>query len=623
MISSFDTHIIIDELIADYEITGMKVDKIYKIGDEIRIKLYGRGRRDLVLKPGVALFNTSYPKTAPQHPSGFAMQLRKYLCGLRILNIEQIGFDRIVKITFGLYGEETLIKYYVIVELFGNGNLILTDDELTIIGVLSSKVWATRSLKAKEQYKTPPTMLSPYDVDVSKLIDGETQIVKLLATKLNMGGMYAEEICLLAGIDKKDVNPDQEKLQKGIDALLSLPKSPAIVGENIVPFDLLMHNGKERTPFNTLNEAADALYGKKELEKIATKEVSKKQKHLSKLERILSTQKRTVETYEAKQEIAQKKGDSIFENYQLVDTLLSTIYSAVKKLGWHEVKKKVESNEKLRNAMQRIDDKKGIICVQLGDMEVELDITKNINDNAQTYYAISKKMKHKINGAKKAIAITLSKIENTSVDEVETKTVKKRVRKKKEWYERYHWTISSDDYLIVGGRDAATNETLVKKHLDEDDIHMHADLTGASQVIIKKGKDAPESTLIEAGIFAVSFSKAWKMSISSLDAYWVYPEQVTKEPPSGEFLGKGAFFIKGKKNFLKNLPVEVGIGVYKNKMMCGPLSAAISKCEKPIKIVPGRRSKEEIAKSIKTMLEWDDVNDIIRALPPGTCDIGK
>jgi len=58
-------------------------------------------------------------------------------------------------------------------------------------------------------------------------------------------------------------------------------------------------------------------------------------------------------------------------------------------------------------------------------------------------------------------------------------------------------------------------------------------------------------------------------------------------------------------------------------MMCGPLSAAISKCEKPIKIVPGRRSKEEIAKSIKTMLEWDDVNDIIRALPPGTCDIGK
>lgn len=625
MFSSFDVHIIVEELINVFEIIGMKVDKVYKIQDEIRIKLYGKGRKDLVLKPGKAIFLTAYPKQAPQNPSGFAMQLRKYLSGLRIMALEQIGFDRLVKIAFGLYGgvdKEDVIKYYLIIELFGNGNLILTDDEMNIIGVLEAQTWSTRSLKAKQKYEPPPKMMSPFEVDIDALMDTNYEVVKLLATKMNMGGMYAEEICLRAGLDKKDREPDRERLSKGIGELIGLPKRPAIVNGDIVPFDLMIHEGREREEFPTLNEAADKIYGKKELEEIATVQISKKEKQMNKLERILSTQRETVDKYQKKGDEAQRMGDLIFENYQTVDGVLTTLHRAVKELGWGEVNRRLEeTKDSSSKIIRRTSPKTGKIIVDLSGNEVELDITRNINDNAQQYYGTAKKMKSKLEGAYKAIGMTEEKIKNMEKTEVKVQEIKKREKRKREWYEGYRWFFTSDGLLVVGGKDARTNETLVKRHLNENDLHVHADIQGAPQVIIKDGKDASETSINEAGIFAVSFSKAWKMGVSGLDAYWVYPDQVTKEPPSGEFLAKGAFFIKGKKNFLRRMPLELGIGIYKEKIMCGPLSAINSNCDVKLKIIFGDLSKEEAGKMIRDRFEWEDTDDIVQALPSGKCDI--
>ncbi len=622
MISSFDLKVIIDELINDYAVVGMKVDKVYKIGDELRVKLYGRGRQDLILKPGTAVFVTSYPKVAPQHPAGFAMQLRKHLAGLRILSIEQLGFDRIAKITFGLFGEEQLVKYYVYVEVFGNGNLILTDPDDNIIGVLLPKAWATRTLRARAVYEPPPSQVSPYDADVASVIDGKTPIVKALAMTMNMGGMYAEEICIRAGIDKQDPSPDPEALARGISDVLALAKAPAIVNNAVVPYNLKIHEGKERVAFERLNQATDEIYGKWEMEKIAAKELTKQEKHINKLERILSTQLRTIGEYEKKRSAAQLRGNAIFAHYQLVDNLLTTLYGAVKSLGWKEVASRMEHGDaKLRGLVVSMDQKTGRIIVKLGDDTVELDITKSINENAQDYYTKSKKFKRKLEGAAKAVEISNAKIEKARTEDAPVAEVKKRVQKKRKWYERYRWFRSSDGFLVIGGRDAATNETLVKRYLEEGDIHIHADITGAPQVIIKDGANAPETTIEEAGIFAVTFSKAWKLSVSSLDAYWVNPDQVTKEPPTGEFLGKGAFFIKGKKNYLRKLPVDVSIGVYQDSIMCGPSSAVSAKCEQHFKIVPGRESKEKTAKRLMELLSWDDVNDIVQSLPPGGCEI--
>jgi len=43
----------------------------------------------------------------------------------------------------------------------------------------------------------------------------------------------------------------------------------------------------------------------------------------------------------------------------------------------------------------------------------------------------------------------------------------------KEWYEKFRWFISSDDFLILGGRDATSNEIVIKKHTEKNDLVFH------------------------------------------------------------------------------------------------------------------------------------------------------
>jgi len=133
---------------------------------------------------------------------------------------------------------------------------------------------------------------------------------------------------------------------------------------------------------------------------------------------------------------------------------------------------------------------------------------------------------------------------------------------KKEWYEKFRWTFSSSGFLIIGGKDSTQNEILVKKHLGQHDIFAHADLPGGSVVIIKSnGKDVPEETKIEAVLFAVSYSRSWRGRLGVADGYWVNSDQVTKTPPSGEYLAKGAFMIYGERNYVRNSPLSLSLGI--------------------------------------------------------------
>ena len=59
------------------------------------------------------------------------------------------------------------------------------------------------------------------------------------------------------------------------------------------------------------------------------------------------------------------------------------------------------------------------------------------------------------------------------------------------------------------------------------DLYAHADLNGASSVIIKNpsGDPVPPKTLNEAGSMAVFYSVAWDAKVLA-NAYWVYHNQV-------------------------------------------------------------------------------------------------
>lgn len=130
---------------------------------------------------------------------------------------------------------------------------------------------------------------------------------------------------------------------------------------------------------------------------------------------------------------------------------------------------------------------------------------------------------------------------------------------------------------------------------------------GAPHVVIKDGQKAGEKTIFEACQFAVSMSRAWSEGLYSADAYWVYPNQVKKQAPSGEFLPKGAFMVYGKRNWMYGIPLKLAVGIInyegEDLVMCGPVDALKTHAKRYIVIRPGDTKKSELVKKIKKIFE--------------------
>lgn len=256
-------------------------------------------------------------------------------------------------------------------------------------------------------------------------------------------------------------------------------------------------------------------------------------------------------------------------------------------------------------------------------MKIELDLKKNIEQNAGIYFDKAKKMKKKLEGAIAALEESKKKLLKLEKEEKnEKEKVKKITKTKKEWYDKFRWFISSDGMLVIGGRDATTNEILIKKHTEKNDIVLHTDMTGSPFFVVKtKGKIPSERTIREAADATVTFSRAWKLNLSSTPTFKARPEQLTKEAKAGEYIPKGGFITKGKLEYVEN-KINLAVGIKDNRIIAGPVEAVKKNCEKYVEVVQGREKTSRIAKQIQYKLKGD-LDEIIRALPAGGCDINK
>ena len=182
--------------------------------------------------------------------------------------------------------------------------------------------------------------------------------------------------------------------------------------------------------------------------------------------------------------------------------------------------------------------------------------------------------------------------------------------------------------------------------MTDQDLVFHAEIHGSPFFLIKNiGHNSEDMTtnhqsIIETAIATISFSRGWKEGLSSADAYWVYPYQVKKGAPTGQFLPKGSFVIEGKRNFVKALELKLSIGVTKDndiyKLLCGPFDSIKSKSIIYCIIVPGSIDPMNAAKKLKSefitnsqnmdddlieFLKRISLDDIIRILPSGKLKI--
>jgi len=250
-------------------------------------------------------------------------------------------------------------------------------------------------------------------------------------------------------------------------------------------------------------------------------------------------------------------------------------------------------------------------------MNIDIYINKSIEENASLYYEKAKKIHKKIAGAEKALAASTAKLKKLEKQQLKEKEQVKKTLKK-EWFEKFRWFVSSEGFLVIGGRDATTNEIIIKKHTEKGDIVFHTDMIGSPFFVVKaKSKNIGKKTIKEAADATITFSRAWKLGMQSTPVFHCKPEQLSKEAPSGEFVPRGGFITKGKLNYIENR-INCAIGLYNGKIMAGPLESIEKNCEKCVKIESGRKKASDIAKQIRKKI-GGELDDIIRALPSGGC----
>ncbi|MFH1774365.1 MAG: ribosome rescue protein RqcH [Methanobacteriota archaeon] len=620
--SSFDVLAVANEL---KNLRGARLNKVYQVSpQELKIQLNVRelGKQELVIEAGKRIHLTEYPKPSPEKPSTFAMTLRKYLENAVLTEVKQVSFDRIVELSFKKDEEE----FELIGELFGKGNIILTDKNYKILAVMKPQKFKARSLVGREKYVRPPPRLNPFEVSkdgLKRIINESKSAVKTLASPLGLGGLYAEELCLRAGIEKNKEKITDEEASEIYNTIAELKNSigrerPAVVFDDstpidLVPFKLKIYEGKKIKEFDSFNKAADEYFTKYEIERVEGLRNAEFEKEISKLEARLQEQIQTLEKYREAERLYRQFGDLIYAHFKSIESILKALSNARKTHSWDEIAKKIEEDkEKTVEAsmIKKLLPKEGALIVELDGTEVRLDMKKSTAHNADFYYGKSKKAREKTTGVEESMRNTEAKIRELKergreAIALKEKKPEKRKARKKDWYEKFRWFISSDNFLVLGGRDAATNEILVKKHMSSNDVFVHADIHGAPAVVIKtEGREIPEATMQEAFDFAASYSKAWKHNIFGLDVYWVAPEQVSKTAEHGEYIAKGAFVIRGKKNFGKG-KIEVAVGVKLDetiKVIGGPTSAIEKQAKYFVKIIPGKMKSKEIAETIKSKL---------------------
>jgi len=240
-------------------------------------------------------------------------------------------------------------------------------------------------------------------------------------------------------------------------------------------------------------------------------------------------------------------------------------------------------------------------------MRLTLSIRKTLEDNASQYFEQAKKSKRKLEGARLAMQRVAA-----------AKPVKQRaVRRKKEWYEQYRWTMSADGTLVIGGKDATSNEALIKKRTETIDTVLHTDLAGSPFVIIKGA--ASEGALEAGAMLAACYSKAWKQGLSTVEVFWVKPEQVSKTPNTGEYVGKGSFIIRGEKHYLKP-ELRLCLGLVDNTPIVATAALFKAKGAGFVELRPGKETTIAVAKKLAKRL-GATVDEWARLLPAGGCVI--
>ena len=616
--SGIDTRAMVSELDGKLPLW---IDKVYQFDTRtLAIRLNGeKAKYSLIIEAGRRAHLVRDLPVPPKNPPQFAMLLRKYLSGGKVLGIRRHGLERVIIFDIGK-GDRV---YRLIIELFDEGNVVLTDEGYQIIKPLWHHRFREREVIPGVVYAlagTDPTA-SPENL-AAFLRNDDRDLVRSLAVGCMLGGMYAEYICAAAGLDKTlpAASADPGKIFAALQDLfrrVEHARTPVIAARHCEPVDLWDGNGT--TAYPTFSEALEAFYPITRAEK-----KSAARPKIAKEDRIRLHQEAAIKKFDRSIAQAEEVVSAIYENYQFIARLIASLDAASKRLSWQEIEKHLRDTAS--------PDAKKIVAFYPGEAAVDVDVGRvvrihvheGVEQNAGRYHDIIKKFRKKKAGALVAMKTVAVR-----------KTARKRefVPLKKLWYHRFRWFVTSDGAVVLGGRDASQNEELVKKYMAGGDLFVHADVHGASVVIVK-GKTERMDEVVQ---FAASYSGAWRSGHFSADVYSALPPQVSKTPETGEYVARGSFIVRGERTYYRNVPLAVGIGLMlepQAAVIGGPPAAVQGRVKAWVELRPGQFEPNDVAKKVLRILKGALPEDDVKALkgilnteqvaaftPPGGSDI--
>ena len=569
-------------------------------------------------KKGILLPIQTKPELSES--TGFTLNIKKKLERSKFIGINQPDFERIIKISLNSKYEE----YNLYIELFGEGNLILTDIKNKIIICEKKVIVRHRKISTGEIYQLPPPRgLNPLKINGDKLFDLAQQSTKnieaFLIDNISVGKDIIQE-CL----KRLEINPNTQTndlnheyitklvnlLQELINAISNCETTPTLVYSEskktmILPFTPI--NTEKIKKFQDMSDASEEYFNhtlipEKEIEIKKTEDFK-----YQKIQDLMINLSSQIKSLEEEKILIKTQADTLMSFSNIIQLMFIDIESNSKSKNTQNLIKKTFSNI----TVEKIDEKNKIVHFFISKNPYQLSYNLTVFKSISKIYDKSKKIDRGIISLNQRL-IDLKKSLIKEKTETHLLPVFTHIsHKKKKWYEKFKWTLSSNDNLIICGKDATTNEILVKKHAEPNDVIFHTEMPGSPFVIVKpKENKISESTLIEAAVFTASNSVAWKNKLFGVNVYYVKPDQLSKTPPTGEYLNKGSFAVKGNRTYMKTeLKLAIGIVQKDLQFIVGHPQSIKKHCDHMISFKPGTKKKMEFTKEIvNKLLKMNDEN---------------
>ncbi len=563
----------------------------------------------------------------------------------KLNSVSQPGSERIFFLHFINKDNK---KRKLVIEIFGKGNIILCDESMKILWILNPVEVRHRILKTGLEYVLPPNrgedvfQVTLEGMKKSRQTQPEnTDLVRWLSKCTSLPRKYVEEILLHSGISTKYANNLSDNDVQIIYDNTKEITSKVIDETNHVPSIIVDKLGL------AIDASPIVMSGDSNAKKVES--------YMDGIDQVLSNEiisiGRSLKTEETDRKILELEHD--LEEQNRAKTQVITRSQNLRRVA-HELMNLssmgiVDMNDSavgslLENNDSNIVMENGITYLNIENERIKFE--SSIPKSSSLLFSRAKELERgaiNIDKASEELRLRVEKLQN------QTQKIHEKIQfsklESKQWYERYRWFVTSDGYLVIGGRDASSNSAIIRKYMTENDIIFHAEIHGSPFFLVKNvnNQEKQNSGYVEETAQAtISFSRAWKDGLSSGDAYWVFPNQVKKGAPTGQFLPKGSFVIEGKRNFCRGIELKLSIGLVqiekKYSIVCGPLNAVRKRSLVFASLLPGGTDQMNLAKRVKSefvraISEFDQslaefckkisLDEFIRMLPPGQSKIER